>query len=165
MDNTKMFLGHKLVKATPMTLLEYNTYRGWELPSNEDGSEDGFLVEYIDGGKPNHPDHESYISWSPVDVFNNSYHASGNLNFGDALELLKRGFKVSRSGWNGKNMFVFLTPGREIPNARMRSFANFDGESVKLVEHIDMKAADGSYVIGWLASQTDMLAEDWGVVE
>lgn len=63
----------KEVYAKPMNRKEYNDYRGWELSSDEDGSDDGYLVEYVDGGKPNHPDHEGYISWSPKEVFEKGY--------------------------------------------------------------------------------------------
>lgn len=85
-------------------------------------------------------------------------------DFGEAIRLMKAGALVARSGWNGKGMFIFVTKGRTIPNNGERSFKHFDGDSVVLADHIDMKAADGSYVSGWLASQTDMLAEDWTVV-
>lgn len=56
-----------------MNLAEYSKYRGWELPADENGEDEGFLVEYTDGGQKNHPDHEGYISWSPKAVFENGY--------------------------------------------------------------------------------------------
>ena len=59
-----------------MTRGEYNEYRGWQIPENEDPSEQGYLVEYVDGGKPNDERHTGYISWSPRDVFEKSYHQS-----------------------------------------------------------------------------------------
>ena len=89
---------------------------------------------------------------------------SGGLNFGHAIEAMKRGAKAAREGWNGKGMFIFLTEGRAVPNNKERSFAYFEGETVVLGSHIDMKDANGIYVSGWLASQTDMLAEDWVLV-
>jgi hypothetical protein len=70
------YIGVKRIKAEPMNRLEYNEYRGWDLPSDEDGTDEGFLVEYIDGGKANHPDHKGYISWSPKEVFENAYKIS-----------------------------------------------------------------------------------------
>ena len=69
----KTFIGTKEILAKPMTRQAYNDYRGWELPEDEDGSDDGMLVEYVDGGEPNHPDHKGYISWSPLDVFEKAY--------------------------------------------------------------------------------------------
>ena len=68
------FIGTKSVLATTMTRGEYNEYRGWTIPENEDPTEQGYLVEYVDGGKPNDDRHNGYISWSPRDVFEQSYH-------------------------------------------------------------------------------------------
>lgn len=69
----KEYIGTKRVKAEPMTRGAYNEYRGWECPADEDPLDEGLLVEYIDGGKANHPHHEGYISWSPKDVFERAY--------------------------------------------------------------------------------------------
>lgn len=69
----KKYVCHKEVYALPMTRQAYNDYRGWALPEDEEGSDEGFLVEYIDGGKSNHPQHKGYISWSPKDVFDRGY--------------------------------------------------------------------------------------------
>jgi hypothetical protein len=88
--------------------------------------------------------------------------------FDRAINLLKNGMKVARKGWNGKRMFLTLQEGSEVDGALMRNenAKKFYGDNrVRICPHIDMKAADGSYVVGWLASQTDMLAEDWVVVE
>lgn len=73
------FVGTKLVKSKAMSRLEYVSYRGWELPADEDGNDAGYLVEYLDGGKPNHPDHEGYISWSPKEQHENAYLKMGNM--------------------------------------------------------------------------------------
>ncbi|HMZ48271.1 MAG TPA: DUF2829 domain-containing protein, partial [Flavobacteriales bacterium] len=73
-----------------------------------------------------------------------------NLNFGQALEALKSGHRVARSGWNGKNMFLFLTKGRVVTNDKRGSFAHFPGNTVELRSHIDMFDAQGCYVSGWL---------------
>lgn len=89
------------------------------------------------------------------------------MNFGEALKALKDGKAVARKGWNGKGMFLTLQNGSEVTGTDMRNepAKNYYGDSkVKICPHIDMKAADGTYVVGWLASQTDMLAEDWEVV-
>lgn len=73
MSNMQRYECHKKVLAKPMTRGQYNTYRGWVMPINEDGHDEGFLVEYLDGGKGNHPDHIGYISWSPKIVFERGY--------------------------------------------------------------------------------------------
>ena len=70
---TKTYEGTKRVHAHPMNRGEYNAYRGWEVPADENPADDGYLVEYLDGGKSNHPGHAGYISWSPKDVFERSY--------------------------------------------------------------------------------------------
>ena len=88
-------------------------------------------------------------------------------DFGQALALLKQGEKVCRKGWNGKGMFIYLIKGRDIPAEKFHEHKNEANKfystegTITLTDHIDMKAADGTYVTGWLASQTDMLAEDW----
>jgi hypothetical protein len=75
MDTMQRYTGTKTVLATPMSRGEYNLYRGWTLPDNEDGGEAGFLVEYTDGGKPNDERHAGYISWLSADVFTAAYAA------------------------------------------------------------------------------------------
>lgn len=74
-----LYVGTKIVSARPMTRAEYNQYRGWQLPADEDGSDAGYLVEYRDGGKPNHPDHQGYISWSPAEQFERAYLVIGDV--------------------------------------------------------------------------------------
>lgn len=89
-------------------------------------------------------------------------------DFGWALRCLKQGKAVTRKGWNGKGMFLMFQPNSKVPGNMMRNelAKKFYSDSiVKICGHIDMKTADGTYIVGWLASQTDMLAEDWEVVE
>lgn len=89
-------------------------------------------------------------------------------DFGWALDCLKNGKAVARKGWNGKGMFLTLQPGSTVEGQMMRNepAKQFYGDNkVNIAAHIDMKAADGTYVVGWLASQTDMLAEDWVLAE
>ncbi|WP_287994199.1 hypothetical protein [Acidiphilium sp.] len=77
MPDMKSYIGTKAVKARPMDRGSYNAYRGWDVPADEDPADEGYLVEYIDGGKANHPAHEGYISWSPKDVFERAYVETG----------------------------------------------------------------------------------------
>ena len=69
----KRYTCHKEVLARPMNRGAYNALRGWEMPANENPLDDGYLVEYLDGGDRNHPDFAGYISWSPKDVFERGY--------------------------------------------------------------------------------------------
>jgi hypothetical protein len=74
MTDTKiLYEGTKRLYAWPMQKGQYVDYRGWAMPGNEDPSEQGYLVEYTDGGKPNDERHEGYISWSPATVFEQTY--------------------------------------------------------------------------------------------
>ena len=163
-DDAKLYIGTKTVKATPMTRQAYNDYRGWALPADEDGADAGFLVEYLDGGAANHPHHMGYISWSPADVFARAYHGvTERMTFGHALVCIKDGERVCRRGWNGKGMWLSLT--QPVPSAYVihgfgKQFDTTPDEQLPLLPWIGMRTADGKYV-PWLASQTDMLAEDW----
>lgn len=86
------------------------------------------------------------------------------MNFGQAIEHLKSGRKVARSGWNGKDMFLFLVPGSTFKVNRPPLLGIYEeGTEIEYHAHIDMKTAQG-YVVPWLASQADMLSEDWVLV-
>lgn len=74
-DDLTAFIGTKIVNAKPMTRAIYNQFRGWELPSDENGDDEGYLVEYTDAQRPNAPGFAGYVSWSPKDVFDLAYHA------------------------------------------------------------------------------------------
>ena len=89
----KNYLGVKRIKARPMNRLEYNEYRSWKLPADENGSDEGYLVEYMDSPDSNHPDHEGYISWSPKEVFDAAYRETEGMTFGLAIEALKKVLK------------------------------------------------------------------------
>lgn len=158
------FYGTKLTAAQPMTRADYNKYRGWELPKDENGADEGYLVEYLDGGKPNVPGHEGYVSWSPKEQFDAAYQPTDKLSFGHALVALKDGKMVTRAGWNGKGMFLYHVPANAYPAQTGIAKAYF-GESAKVPyrAYIAMKTVDEDVQV-WTASQTDMLADDWQVL-
>lgn len=92
------------------------------------------------------------------------------MDFGDVIKAMKADptRRFAREGWNGKNMYVYLTVGHPVPTDEWNGFMTHEeGErGVILIQpHIDMYTARGERVIGWLASQTDMLADDWEEVE
>ena len=158
------YIGTKALNAKPMTRQAYNNLRGWEVPADENPADDGYLVEYIDGGQANHPDFDGYISWSPKDVFERAYRRSDGLTFGNALELLKAGKKVARAGWNGKGLFLFLVPGSNFKVNRPPLLGIYpEGTEINYRPHIDLKGVDGS-ISTWAPSGSDALAEDWAVV-
>ena len=98
---------------------------------------------------------------------------TNNMNFGQAIEALKEGKKVAREGWNGKGMFLILNGGYSVPkevskpdNHINEAFLEKEGQThLHIGKHIDMWTAQKNLCVGWLASQTDMLAEDWIIVE
>ena len=115
---------------------------------------------------------------------------NGKLNFGQAIEALKQGKRVARQGWNGKGMFIFMRPADDlnidvvIDNVKslpqsvkdyyrkdvtddkgVRIFPADANDKVKFTAYLCMKAADGTIVNGWLASQTDILSEDWTILD
>lgn len=87
-------------------------------------------------------------------------------SFSVALDLLKNGARVARQGWNGKNMWLCLSPGGVIPHDKFwaphnAEFArNQPNQTAEVCPYITMKTADNK-IVPWLASQTDLLAEDW----
>ena len=86
------------------------------------------------------------------------------MNFGQTLEALKTGYKVAREGWNGKGMFIFLVPGSTFQVNRPPLLGIYpEGTTIDYRPHIDMKTADGK-VVPWVASQSDLLEDDWMVV-
>lgn len=146
------YIGTKMVEAKPMNRGEYNEYRGWIIPEGENPADDGYLVKYQDG----------YESWSPKKQFEDAYRDCKGMTFGIALDLLKKGCRVARMGWNGKGQYIEL--------AENISYLNMSGEVVN-AEHEAIGNRAIAFVgtsgvqLGWLASQADMLAEDWVVVE
>lgn len=78
-----------------------------------------------------------------------------NLDFGEALHALRRGRKVARAGWNGKGMWLTLIPNEGVV---------LEDSGLRLLPWIGMRTADAGFV-PWLASQTDVLASDWIIVE
>jgi hypothetical protein len=156
----KNYIGIKWIQAEP----ESRT-RTYQSLSNEEAftkfEEEGYKVVYEDG----------YESWSPKDVFEKAYQPTDNLKFGLAIEALKRGRKVARQGWNGKNMWLALSKGNKALSANNfwnphnKDFAIENGGTAEVLDVITMKTADNKILMGWLASQTDILAEDWVILD
>jgi hypothetical protein len=168
------YYGTKRIKAEPMTRLEYNNFRNWALPPDENGDDEGYLVEYMDGGKPNVEGREGYVSWSPKEQFDNAYQPITALSFGHAILAAKEGKRIARAGWNGKNMFVVYMPPMQLPPFNTQGTdrkvndrtAKHIGEDTPLdcQPYFAMFNAQKQWIPGWLASQSDMLANDWCIV-
>lgn len=114
---------------------------------------DGYKVVYPDG----------YVSWSPKEVFEEAYRPIDGMNFGLAIEAMKIGERVARKGWNGKDMYVFLA--YEADFVTDADISAFDQLEVEVSDMLIMKTAQNTFQPGWLASQADMLADDWYIVE
>lgn len=90
--------------------------------------------------------------------------SESNFSFSYALAQLKNGFCCARAGWNGKNMFIFLVNGSTFTVNREPLLSILgEGTVVDYHGHIDMRTANGQ-IVPWLASQTDLLADDWTIV-
>lgn len=152
----KHYIGVKEIHATPMSRAAYNLFRGWQLPADENGEDEGYLVEYLDGGQANTATYKGYVSWSPKDVFERAYKPIEGMTFGLALEALKRGHKVARAGWNGKGQWLFMIPASHWETTR--GLELLDGRP-----WIGIKTVDDCFM-PWVASQSDMLVEDWEIV-
>lgn len=155
----KQYIGTKIIQAAPalrlddgkgdvrIELLENNP-----LPRSGDSVDMGYKVVYEDG----------YESWSPLDVFDRAYRQTDGMSFGLAIEAAKMGKRIARMGWNGKNQYVQL--------ATCISYVTHDGGLINAHhEAIGNKAlafvGTSGVQMGWLASQADMLADDWMIVE
>jgi hypothetical protein len=95
------------------------------------------------------------------------------MNFGQAIEALEQGKKVAREGWNGNGMFLILNGGYSVAKEASRPDNHIneaflekeDQTHLHIGKHIDMWTAQKNLCVGWLASQTDMFAKDWMIVE
>lgn len=156
--DVKQYIGTKVIEARPMNRGEYNEYRGWTIPANENPADEGYLVKYPDG----------YESWSPKAVFEEAYRETDGMNFGLAIEAAKKGKKISRRGWNGKGMYVIYRTGypEGIPcNKNTADAVGIpEGTLFKVRPYLQMKCVDDTFQM-WLASQSDILADDWYIVE
>ena len=140
-----------IVEAEPMTRGEHLKSKGLKLITGT-GSEadEGYFIQYPDG----------YKSWCPKASFESSGRPIDGMTFGQAIEAMKQGKKVARKGWNGKGMYLFLATDIEL-----HTEADIGPERAATVSPcIVMKTAREDFQPGWLASQADMLSEDWMLV-
>jgi hypothetical protein len=140
----KSYVGVKTVMAEPgKAKKDYGTHKA---------GEDGYRVIYPDG----------YESWSPKDVFEKAYRESKGLSFGIAIEAMRSGKRVARAGWNGKNQYIELASNISYTNSKGEVInANHDAIGNQAVAFVGTSGVQ----LGWLASQADMLAEDWIILD
>ena len=148
----KQYIGTKIIQAEPAYRVDGKVFAKANIVPCGYKIEDGYKVLYPDG----------YESWSQKDVFEAAYRATDGMSFGLAIEAAKMGKKIARAGWNGKNQYVEL--------ASCISYKNSAGEIVNVGhyaignEALAFVGTSGAQM-GWLASQADMLADDWKIVE
>lgn len=106
---------------------------------------------------------DKYPQFMTADEFEKICRSAEDMPFGDALVALKQGQRVARKGWNGKDMYVFLA--YEADFVTDADISAFDHLEVEVGDMLVMKTAQNTFQPGWLASQADMLAEDWYIVE
>ena len=149
----KQYIGTKIIQAEPAYRVDGKVFVKANIVPSGVHIEDGYKVVYPDG----------YESWSPKDVFEAAYRATDGMSFGLAIEAAKMGKKIARAGWNGKNQYVEL--GHDF------SYTAPGDIPVRPVQHLDIGSQALVFVgtrgrqVGWLASQSDMLADDWKIVE
>lgn len=166
------FIGSKIVQAEPACRLTFQKLGGPEMvvtveeekveANIEAAEESGLgLVRKQEGYKVVY-EPDGYESWSPKEVFEAAYRRTDGLSFGLALEAAKKGMRIARAGWNGKGQYVELGVNfqYEVPYSGVQ----------KHVQHLDMGSQALVFCgtrgrqVGWLASQADMLADDWEVL-
>lgn len=141
----KKYIGVKIVMAEPMT----NQAAAHVLERSVDEKNmvrEGYLVEYEDG----------YKSWSPLDAFLNAYRRTDGMSFGLAIEAAKKGRKIARKGWNGKGIYVYL-------DDLIMGYQEFLAINTVQLASDNPDAQRGC--VPWLASQTDMLSDDWMIID
>lgn len=150
-----------IVEAEPMTRGEHLKSKGLKLiPGTGSESDEGYFLQYPDG----------YKSWCPKASFEKSARPIDGMTFGQAIEAMKQGKKVARRGWNGNGMYVWVMPGsivkdcKTIVDPHLAEIDKAEGE-IRFLGSVRMRTATGDVLTGWLASQTDMLSEDWTIVE
>lgn len=162
----KQYLGVKLISAEPCSQDQYAGAKNFGDLSKLSGGVDreGYKVVYEDG----------YTSWSPKDVFEKAYREINNLTFGLAIEALKLGKLIARTGWNGSGMFIC----KQVPSVigletilKMQSLPQAAKDN--LVKREQPISYENQMLIvnakgradSWVPSSSDVFAEDWYIVE
>ena len=140
MEDYKSYFRTIHINAYPLTLGEHKEYVKEPVAETDDLDAAGYQIV----------DKRHNFSWMPASEFDAEYQSRDAMSFGHAIRVLNLGLKVARQGWNGKGMWLKLQEPTE--------------SSEMTLPFISMKTADENHV-PWLASQTDILANDWMIVE
>ncbi len=157
----KQYMETKIVKAEPATRYELPNGAVLIQPDSDKRvfaldyrtiEERGYELHHADGSK----------SWCPKAEFEKAYFQTDRMSFGQAIEAAKVGKKIARMGWNGKSQYIELAYGISYKN-HGGDIVNCDHEAIGNRAFAFVGAS--GVQLGWLASQADMLAEDWYIVE
>lgn len=85
------------------------------------------------------------------------------MDFGEALEAVKNGHAISRTGWNGRGQFVYLISAHDLQVGLKYGYGEYEGEPM-FTDVLAIRTTNNRIQVGWLASQSDMLADDWKIV-
>ena len=163
MPEYKKYIRCHMVEAAPMNRGTYNEFRGWQIPANENPADEGYHVIYPDG----------YKSWCPKAQFEAAGRPIDNMTFGMAIDACRyKGAKIQRGGWNGEGQFVVYQDCATLfpltPEQRKEASPEpmLEATSACFVFHfVNRKTGETGIQVGWLASQADMAASDWRIVE
>ena len=117
---------------------------------------------------------DGYVSWCPKAEFDKVSRPVDGMTFGMAIEAMKQGKKVARAGWNGKGMYLWLKPATTIKaewckDEMLKGLVEANGGEILGLGTICMYTHDATgrkaILTGWLASQSDMLYDDWVIVD
>ena len=154
------YVGALILKAKPMLRSEYCALRGWDLPKDENGDDEGFLLNQ-EGMPSNTTFAKGHISWQTVEQFKH-FRPISKMSFGMASELIKAFKPMTRAGWNGKGMFVFMIQGsNDFAKLQGYGFGELMGEP-SFRNAMFLRTADNQ-LVPWVATQSDILADDWMV--
>jgi hypothetical protein len=141
------FVGTKIIEAKPATKLAYNQFRGWKLPGDESGDDEGYLTVQPDS-ESNTEAYTGYVSWAPKAQFEATYERPTQMSFESAIYLAKRGEIVTRASWNGTYEVGLSMHGNHLYLSKV------DEDS------------GGSILIGFYKpDHNDIVASDWTVAQ
>lgn len=143
MNEMHMYIGVKLINAKPMRRSDFERLMAKDVFTED---EDGYLVEYLDSDKPNHPDYKNYISWSPKNVFENAYRTTDGLTFGLAIEATRLQKKVTRENPDIYSMIV-------------------TGDYLMINKHGQLRHIRNEHGHVCQFFQEDILATDWMIID
>lgn len=158
--STKQYIGTKLIQAEPAVRYNGNVYGiGDTMPvlAVVNGvAEQGYRVIDPDG----------YVSWSPREVFEEAYRETMGMNFGLAVEAMKRGMRIARWDWDGKDQtYVFLAENEGFhTDADISEMQDLE-EGIPASEFLVLFTAQETLLLGWQPSVEDILADDWYIVD